>query len=171
MEDLMFRYKAADSTHIKIAREVTAHLASSLCLDQGILELWYDKVYHTLERLLSNSYTNEERRIYAQARTYRDVVRRLLAHPEKDKFLSKDDQRIIDEGLSNILKDLNQALSTSVSPTEISLFCNMAESGRELFRIRKIDPERFTEDNIFELALKIRSNYGAYEDTLRGLQV
>ena len=167
----MFRYKPADSTHIKIAKEVTAHLASSLCLDQGILELWYDKVYHTLERLLCNSYTNEERRIHAQARTYRDTVRRLLTHPEKDNFLSKGDWRIIDEGLSMILKDLNQALNNSVSPTEISLFCNLAESGRELFRSREIDPERFTEDAIFDLALKIRNNYGAYEDTLRGLQV
>jgi hypothetical protein len=167
----MFRLKPADSTHIKIAKEATAELADKLLLEQGLVELWYDKVYLALEQLLTSTYKKQSVRQKVQAVAYKDVVRRILTNPRRNTIINKNDERVLEDGLSERLEAAQKVLDESVSPIEISIFCQLAEAGRALFQARKISPEKFTETDIYQLALLIRGNYGAYEDTLRGLQV
>jgi hypothetical protein len=161
----------SDAVLLNTMREVIAPIAEGLKLPADMFELWYHKVYSTLDLLVTNRFRAEDARLYKRANAYRAVIDRLVSHPEVHKLLTKSDIRILNEGLGDILGDVNEALNSSVSPTEISLFCQVAESGRSLFQSKKIDPDSFTEQAIFELAHMIRDNYGAYEDTLRGLKV
>jgi hypothetical protein len=167
----MFLLNPGDSTHIKIAKEVTSDLAKKLKMEQSMLELWYDKISLSLTELLTNSYKKQSILQHARARAYRDIIKRILVNPKRTLLINKDDEQILADGLDDILETVNNVLDESVSPAEIGVFCQIAESGRELFRSRKINPDRFAKNDIYQLALKIRSNYAAYEDTLRGLQV
>jgi hypothetical protein len=170
-EETMFMLNPADSTYIKIAKEVTADLATKLQIEQEMLELWYDKVYVVLEQLLANTYSKRSILQKAQAIAYKDVVKRILANPHRNQFINKGDERILEVSLTEHLEAAQKILDESVSPIEISIFCQLAKAGRALFQSKKVNPENFAKTNIYDLALLIRGNYGAYESVLRGLQI
>ncbi len=161
----------SDAVLMTTMREVTAPIAAGLKLQPEMLEHWFHNMYYKLELLLTNRFRDADARLYRRAKAYRAVIERLVTHPDVNKFLSKGDIKALNEGIGDILSDVNDALNSSVSPAEISLFCQVAESGRSVFQSKHIDPDSFTEKAIFDLAHKIRDNYPAYEDTLRGLKV
>jgi hypothetical protein len=161
----------SDAVLLNAMREVTAPIAESLQLPTEMFELWYYKVYSALDLLTTNRFRAEDTRLYQRATAYATVIHKLIAHPEIRAILSKSELAALNAGLEDILGDVNEALNSSVSPAEISLFCQVAASGRAFFASKCIDPDSFTEETIFTLAHMIRDNYGAYEDTLRGLKV
>ncbi|MEY2665283.1 MAG: hypothetical protein RLZZ480_388 [Candidatus Parcubacteria bacterium] len=167
----MFILNRRDSVYVKVAKELTATYASKLNLEQNHIELWFDRVELSLSLLLSNTFGKQSVTDYVHARAYQEVVRDILTHKDRDKILSKGQLLILERGLSHIIADVNKKLDESISPADIALFCEIAEGGRELFGSRNIDPRHFADNDVYELAQKIRGNYAAYEDTLRGLQL
>ena len=158
-------------TYNDLVADIFSRAAERHGTDKEELQAWYVNATAKLDHVQTSTRPREQKRLARRARSFKREVEHALKQPIGQQVFGLGGKYIVSNGLSDYLSRVNEELDTGLSFVDIVIFHQIADFGRKVFETNSRRPSEFIPDHAFQLIVLIRNNFGAYRDTLHGIQV
>lgn len=153
-----------------LVTDVFSRAAERHGTDKEELRAWYIDASAKLDHVQANTQPRTQKRLARRARSFKREIEHVLEHPLGQQVFGLGGKHVVRDGLDDYLERVNDELDTGLSFMDIIIFHQVADFGRKMFQTNSRRPSEFIPDHAFRLIEMIRNNFGAYRETLRGLQ-
>jgi len=157
-------------TYNDLVADVFSRAAERHGTDKEELLAWYINAAAKLDNVQTNSHPRAQKRLARRARSFKREIEGVLADPLSKEIFGTGGKHIVRDGLADYLDRVNDELDTGLSFMDIIIFHQVADFGRKVFQTNSRRASEFIPDHAFQLVEMIRSNFGAYKETLEGLR-